>query len=478
MNRYQPTWSSLATHPTPRWFLDAKFGIYTHWGPYSVAAYGSNGTWYPKQMYDPERPEYRYHSETFGPPEQVGYKELIRRFTAAKFDADEWAELFAASGARFAGPVAEHHDGFSMWDSRINGWNAARMGPKRDVTGELAAAIRSRGMKFAATFHHAQNWYMFPTDDRRYDCSDARYRDLYTGPHAADARPDDWFLDRWEGKLYEVVDGYRPDLIWFDFGLGFIREQHRKRFLAYYYNKEREWGSGVVVTFKEIPKGWFNLPPMTGVADLELGRMWELTNHVWLTDTTVDAQGVWSYVKDAGFKSVERLVHNLVDRVSKNGHLLLNVGPRPDGTIPEQAADCLRGMGRWLEINGEAIYGTTPWVSFGEGPTQREGERPLHREERAALHGRGYPLHDQGRRGVRDLSRPPRRRHHHQGVAPVLRGRGGRRHRARRSGRPEVAPHRRGHDHRGAAPPARRARLHLQGATRAGDLNRRPATVR
>ena len=373
MNRYQPTWSSLATHPTPRWFLDAKFGIYTHWGPYSVAAYGSNGTWYPKQMYDPERPEYRYHSETFGPPEQVGYKELIRRFTAAKFDADEWAELFAASGARFAGPVAEHHDGFSMWDSRINGWNAARMGPKRDVTGELAAAIRSRGMKFAATFHHAQNWYMFPTDDRRYDCSDARYRDLYTGPHAADARPDDWFLDRWEGKLYEVVDGYRPDLIWFDFGLGFIREQHRKRFLAYYYNKEREWGSGVVVTFKEIPKGWFNLPPMTGVADLELGRMWELTNHVWLTDTTVDAQGVWSYVKDAGFKSVERLVHNLVDRVSKNGHLLLNVGPRPDGTIPEQAADCLRGMGRWLEINGEAIYGTTPWVSFGEGPTQREG---------------------------------------------------------------------------------------------------------
>ena len=373
MSSYQPTWSSLATHPTPRWFLDAKVGVYTHWGPYSVAAYGTNGTWYPRHMYDPERPEYRYHSETFGPPEQVGYKELIGRFTADKFDADEWAELFAASGARFAGPVAEHHDGFSMWDSKINGWNAARMGPKRDVTGELATAIRSRGMKFAATFHHAQNWYMFPTDDQRYDCADPRYRELYTGPHAADARPDEWFLDRWEGKLYEVIDGYRPDLIWFDFGLGFIREQRRKRFLAYYYNKEREWGSGVVVTFKEIPKGWFNLPPMTGVADLELGRMWELTNHIWLTDTTVDAHGVWSYVKDAGYKSVERLIHNLVDRVSKNGHLLLNVGPRPDGTIPEQAADCLRGMGRWLDVNGEAIYGTTPWVSFGEGPTQREG---------------------------------------------------------------------------------------------------------
>ena len=221
-------------------------------------------------MYNPERPEYRYHSETFGPPEQSGYKELIERFTADKFDADEWAELFAASGARFAGPVAEHHDGFSMWDSTINSWNSARMGPKRDVTGELAATIRARGMKFAATFHHAQNWYMFPTDDSRYDCADPRYRDLYTGPHGAAERPDEWFPDRWEGKLYKVVDGYQPDLIWFDFGLGFIREQRRKRFLAYYYNKEREWGRGVVVTFKEIPTGWFNLPPMTGVADLEL----------------------------------------------------------------------------------------------------------------------------------------------------------------------------------------------------------------
>ena len=204
-------------------------------------------------MYNPERPEYRYHSETFGPPEQSGYKELIERFTADKLDADEWAELFAASGARFAGPVAEHHYGFSMWDSTINSWNSARRGPNRDVTGELAAAIRARGMKFAATFHHAQNWYMFPTDDSRYDCADPRYRDLYTGPHGAAERPNEWFPDRWEsfstcyfrviarerpnewfpdrweGKLYEVVDGYQPDLIWFDFGLGFIREQRRKR---------------------------------------------------------------------------------------------------------------------------------------------------------------------------------------------------------------------------------------------------------
>ena len=377
---YQPTWSSLATHPTPSWFLEAKYGIYTHWGPYSVAAYGSNGTWYPRHMYNPERPEYRYHSATFGTPEQNGYKELIGRFTADKFDADEWAELFAASGARFAGPVAEH----------LNSWNAARMGPKRDVTGELAAAIRGRGMKFAATFHHAQNWYMFPTDDSRYDCADPRYRDLYTGPHGAAERPDEWFLERWEGKLYEVIDGYQPDLIWFDFGLGFIREQHRKRFLAYYYNKEREWGRGVVVTFKEIPKGWFNLPPMTGVADLELGRMWNLTNHVWLTDTTVDAHGVWSYVKDAGYKSVERLVHNLVDRVSKNGHLLLNVGPRPDGTIPEPAAECLRGIGRWLEINGHHSTNRRRSACAASAAGWRSTRRAV-TAKRSTAPRRGYP---------------------------------------------------------------------------------------
>jgi alpha-L-fucosidase len=254
-----------------------------------------------------------------------------------------------------------------MWDSRVNEWNSVKMGPKRDVVGELEKAVRKQGMRFAATFHHSFNWWFFPTWNEEYDCSNPEYAGLYTRPHAEDERPDEEYLEKWKAKLVEVIDGYRPDLIWFDFGLGKIQEDYRKGILAYYYNKEGEWDRGVVVTYKG-----HDLPPGAGVVDLELGRMESLTYHEWITDTSVDDQGAWSHVRDAGYKSTERLVHNLVDRVSKNGHLLLNVGPRADGTIPEQAKERLLEMGKWLEVNGEAIYGTTPWLTHGEGPTKME----------------------------------------------------------------------------------------------------------
>ncbi|MFC1600881.1 alpha-L-fucosidase [Candidatus Sumerlaeota bacterium] len=374
-NAYEPTWNSLATHPAPQWFREAKFGIYTHWGPYSVPAYGRNGTWYPHCMYREDTKEYKHHVKTYGPPSEFGYKDFIPMFTAEKFDPEEWAELLKNAGARFAGPVAEHHDGFTMWDSKLTKWNAARMGPKRDVVGELEKAIRAQGLRFATTFHHANNWWFFPNWKKEFDCANPEYAGLYTRPHQEHERPDKEYLDRWRDKIIEVIDSYQPDLLWFDFALGRIQESYRKQFLAYYYNKEAEWGREVAVTYKEMPKGWHNLPPMCGVLDLEVGKMNELTAHAWITDTTVDAgpDGTWSYVKNVGYKSVERLVHNLVDRVSKNGYLLLNVGPRADGTIPEQAQECLLGIGKWLEVNGEAIYGTTPWFAYGEGPTKQEG---------------------------------------------------------------------------------------------------------
>jgi len=164
-------------------------------------------------------------------------------------------------------------------------------------------------------------------------------------------------------------------LIWFDFGLGHVQDNYRREAIAYYYNKEQEWNKKVVVTHKVMPNGWYHLPPGVGVIDLEVGKMNELTPYPWLTDTSVDAGpgGTWSYVENVGFKSVERLIHNLIDRVSKNGHLLLNVGPRPDGTIPEPAKGCLLGIGQWLAVNGEAIFDTTPWQISGEGPTKLEG---------------------------------------------------------------------------------------------------------
>jgi len=375
MPRYEDTWTSLAEYPTAKWFRDAKFGIYTHWGPYSVPAFGANGSWYTHHMYNvygDGGAQHRHHCKTYGGPEKFGYKDFIPMFTAEKFDPEEWAEIFHKSGARFAGPVAEHHDGFSMWDSKLTKWNAAAMGPKRDVVGELERAIRGRGMRFITTFHHAMNWWFFPTWNEKYDCSNPEYKGLYSRPHPERERRDEEFLDIWLGKLKEVVERYRPDLVWFDGGLGDIKESYRREFLAYYYNKSLEWDREVVVTYKHH-MGQHQLPPNVAVLDLELGKLNEMAEHVWLTDSSIDAGSGWSHVKNLGFKSVERLVHNLVDRVSKNGYLLLNVGPRADGTIPLGAREALEGMGRWLEVNGDAIYDTTPWLVSGEGPTKATG---------------------------------------------------------------------------------------------------------
>ncbi len=380
---YEPSWNSLRRHVTPQWLRDAKFGIYTHWGIYSVPACGRNGTWYPYFMYREGTPQHEYHVRTYGPPSQFGYKDFIPMFTADKFDPEEWADLFRRAGARFAGPVGEHHDGFAMWDSKLTPWNAARMGPKRDVVGELEKAVRKQGMRFLVALHHAENWWFFPHWRKEFDTSDPRYAGLYGELHnpqwaenmfvtrsredlwALQDRPSQAFLDQWLGKIQEVIDKYQPDILWFDHGLERVQEHYKREALAYYYNKAEEWGKEVVVTYK-----WHTLVPGCAIVDLELGRFAELTYQDWITDTTVDDGHGWSYLKEAGYKSADALVHNLVDNVSKNGYMLLNVGPKPDGEIPEQATELLLAIGRWLAVNGEAIYGTTPWMVYGEGPSQ------------------------------------------------------------------------------------------------------------
>ena len=363
---FKPTWESLRTNRVPQWLRDGKFGIYTHWGVYSVPAVGPNGTWYSHSMYMyPDSPERVHQEATYGPLEKFGYKDFIPMFTGEKFNADEWADLFQKAGARFAGPVAEHHDGFSMWDTKYSEWNAAKMGPKRDIVGELSKAIKRRNMKFVTAFHHAENWFFFPVWDKTLDCGDPRYSGLYGPIHEKGAQPDKAFLDRWAGKIIEVIDKYSPDFIWFDFGLRFVNEDYKKNVLAYFYNKAAAEHRDVVVTYKD-----HDLPPGVGVNDLELGQEREMTYHEWITDSSIDNQGAWGYVNGAGFKTTENLVHNLVDRVSKNGFLLLNVGPKPDGTIPAEARERLLSLGKWLGTNGEAIYSTMPWVIAGEGPTQ------------------------------------------------------------------------------------------------------------
>jgi alpha-L-fucosidase len=275
--------------------------------------------------------------------------------------------LFQKSGAKFAGPVAEHHDGFAMWDSRYSEWNAAKMGPERDVVGELEKAIKKRNMKFVTAFHYALHWDWYPVWDKRYDTGNPKYSGLYGEYHEQGAMRSWEFKDTWYNKLIEVVDKYDPDFMWFDFCLHRIPEGYIKDYLAYYYNHAQENGKEVVVTYKR-----HDIIPGAGVRDLELGQQPDLAYYEWITDTSIEGRGAWGWADDLTFKSANRLINNLIDNVSKNGYLLLNVGPKPDGTIPDEAKEILLKMGAWLETNGEAIYGTTPWFIYGEGPTNVE----------------------------------------------------------------------------------------------------------
>jgi len=364
---------ALRAHPAvPEWFQDAKFGIYFHWGVYSVPAFGNE--WYPRNMHRKGTREEKHHRETWGDPSESGYHDFVPMFTAEHFDANEWAELFQVAGARFAGPVAEHHDGYALWASDVTPWNSKDTGPKRDITGELATALRARDIKLVATFHHARNnqhsierngrlqWTgHYPRVDGWPTVSeDPALRLLYGN------LPRKQFLDLWLAKLVEVIDGYQPDLIWFDSWLNEIPEKQLGGFLAYYFNRAKAWNKEVVVTCKQR-----DLPHEIAVEDFEKGRLDRLVDYAWLTDDTI-SKGSWCYTENLTIKSLSEVLHVLIDIVSKNGCLLLNISPKADGTIPDVQRDVLKGIGRWLAVNGEAIYDTRPWLIHGEGPTRLE----------------------------------------------------------------------------------------------------------
>jgi alpha-L-fucosidase len=372
-SKYEATWEDLTQHPYPEWFQDAKFGIYFHWGVYSVPAFGSE--WYPRWMYIDTlvwgAQYYDHHLKTYGPTNKFGYKDFIPMFKAEKFNADEWAKLFKASGARFAGPVAEHSDGFSMWDSKLNPWNAKNMGPKRDIVGELEKAIRKQEMKFITTLHHSWEWGWYATWDSATDCSNPEYAGLYgpkTQPGAFDYKnPNpapslEWF-QLWKNKTIEVIDQYDPDMVWFDSRLSFIPDSIKRNLMAYYYNKGLDWKQEVSMTYKV---GEF--PANSAILDIEKGAMDDIQDFPWLTDASIDNNS-WCYNMNPTYKSAQKLIHYLITIVSKNGQLLLDIPPKPDGTIPEEVKATLLEMGDWLTVNGEAIYGTRPWTKFGEGPT-------------------------------------------------------------------------------------------------------------
>lgn len=354
---FQDNWENMAeNYQFPQWFSDAKFGIFIHWGVYSVPAYKNE--WYAHSMYQKGTDEYQHHIVTYGPHTEFGYKDFIPMFKAENFDADEWVKLFKQAGAKYVVPVAEHHDGFAMYDSEHNPWNAVKMGPKKDIIGLLKKATEKEGLIFGLSSHRLENaWFFnggmkFPSDVQDTTIT------LY-GFRAADQEYTDEICMDFLAHTHELIDKYHPQLIWFDWTVNKIPDYFNK-FMAYYYNCALDWGKEVVVNTKH------GYPTNVQVGDVERGKLDVMRKYPWQTDTSVGKHS-WGYVQGEENKNPEQIVHDLVDIVSKNGNLLLNIGPRPDGTITEEQKAVLLAIGQWLKINGEAIYGTRCWVRSGEG---------------------------------------------------------------------------------------------------------------
>ena len=372
---YKAHWDSLAFHKVPDWYKKAKFGIFIHWGVFSVPAYGSE--WYPRWMYKEGTDEYRHHTSTYGPLEQFGYKDFIPMFKAENFNPAEWINLFKKAGAQFIMPVAEHHDGFQMYDSELSEWCASKKGPCKDILGLLKAETEKNNMTFTASSHRIEHyWFMGGMRQIKSDLpANLHYGDFYwpsyeepfgdMGQDAVqgfDVEP--LYMEDWLARTCEIVDKYRPKIMYFDWWIQVnAMKPYLKKFAAYYYNRALEWGEEVTINFKNDAFMF-----ECAVRDIERGQLADISPSFWQNDTSV-AKNSWCYTIGNDYKEPHEVICDLVDVVSKNGSLLLNIGPRADGTIPDKDKEILTAVGRWLETNGEGIYGSHYWKKYGEGPT-------------------------------------------------------------------------------------------------------------
>ena len=387
---FKPTWDSLLDYEAPDWYRDAKFGIWAHWSPQCVA---EAGDWYARNIYVEGQRQYKYHLDHYGPASRFGYKELCAQWTLLNWDPDEMITRYKKAGARIFAALANHHCNFDAWDSKHHPWNSATIGPHRDVVGAWAAAARKQGMRFGVTVHQARNWWWFqpchgadksgPMAGVPYDgaLTEAQGNGqwwqgldpqrLYGVKHPGDALPDVSYVKNFYDRTRDLIDQHNPDLLYFDdslLPLGWAG----MNIGAYFYNNSLKRNGGkmeAILNVKDVPVRLVKAV----VADYERGLTADIMKYPWQSETCI---GAWHYLhflyekpgEYGGYQNPREVIHWLIDTVSKNGTLILNVPGRPDGTIDGKEIAVLDGITSWMEVNGEAIYETRPWKISGEGP--------------------------------------------------------------------------------------------------------------
>ena len=375
---FQPTLESLTNYTCPDWFRDAKFGIWAHWGPQAVPM---DGDWYARGIYEPGNGHYKYHTNHYGHPSEFGYKDIIPLWKAEKWDPDRLMGLYKKAGAKYFVSMGSHHDNFFLWNSKLHKWNAVNMGPKRDVVGDWQKAAQKNGLRFGVSEHLGASFTWFQSSHRSdktgpkagvpYDGANPAYQDLYHFP----AEPGDtgWYSknpkwhQQWYEEIQELVDNYHPDLLYSDGGVAFGRDHVvGLSMIAHLYNQDaaRHGGkSEAIYNCKQRSDGRW-------VEDLERGIMPKIEPYPWQTDTSI---GDWYYNRNWKFRPVSWVIHMLVDNVSKNGNLLLNVVQRPDGSLDPEVETMLGQLADWNAIHSEAIFGTRPWLVYGETAVKVKG---------------------------------------------------------------------------------------------------------
>ena len=404
--KFEPSWSSLAQYETPDWFRDAKFGIWAHWGPQCEP---EQGDWYGQHMYqstpDPKtgkpQAQYLYHVEHYGPPSKVGFKDVIHAWHAENWKPAELMALYKRAGAQYFMAMANHHDNMDLWNSKGQPWNSVLVGPKKDLIGGWEKAARAEGMRFGVSVHagRAWNWYEaaqgadpsgplkgVPYDGKLNAADGAGQwwdgldpQDLYAQNHAVGAAPDEAYRAKFFNRVEDLISSYKPDLVYFDDSVLPLNKQpgdYGLKIVADFYNRSMQWHGGrneAVVNTKRLDE----TQRKCLVYDIERGKAEGILPEAWQTDTCI---GAWHYKRAIfekhGYKKADDVIRMLIDIVSKNGNLMLNIPVRGDGTIDDDERAVLARIGDWMAVNRESIFATRPWAIFGEGATVNAKDAP------------------------------------------------------------------------------------------------------